>query len=639
MNAPAHAPDPLRELTGESGTGCLVDGWPRVAELLAGASPAALRRAGARLSTIDTDAVLAAHPGTTDVPVTLTGSSTTAPLAPPLAAEIARHGLLPRITVGDPGGWAVALAAEPAPGLTVCLLDDSVVFDRLAGPVWTVDDVASASAEVRAQLATAARRHDGRGTGLVLTTPPLTHDRAGQVLDLRERARLGAVWRRFTADLLDLGGPDGTDGVHVVDTDPIALETGPARDPRLVRYAHVAFTDEWLAVLARRIGHLARARHGRPRKCLVLDLDGTLWGGTLAESGPDGLDMAEGFRGEAHRAFQRAVAVLGHQGVLLAVCSKNDPGEVAAVLADHPDLVVRAADLTAVEAGWGPKPEAVARIADRIGIGVDALVFVDDNPSETGSVRAAHPGVVTVDVDAADPAGHVGALLADGWFDVPTLTEDDRERAGRYRTETRRAAFRDTTGSVEDYLAGLDTRLQVLPAGRAEVARLAQLANRTNQFNLTTRRLDEPAVRALLDDPAALPVAVRVTDRFGDHGLVGAAFCSWRGTDLHVDNLVLSCRVLGRGVESAWIGALLRHAAAAGADSVVAGYRASPRNDRVRTLWPDHGFVAAPAPSSPGAGQVYRHSLTDLPPYPPYVSVQSSLPDVPAPVTPGGVPR
>lgn len=612
-------------LTGDDPAGA----WPLLPALLTTADPDTLRRAGVRLAALGADAVLAAHPRVPTLPVTLTGSSTLAPLVPPVTGELARHGILARVTVGDPGGWALTLAGRPEPGsTTLCVLDATAVFDRFGDGPWDVDDVAAAAEAVCAQLRAAADRHADAGATLVLTTPPLWSPWPEQVLDLRERARLGAVWRRFTAALLDLGGPGGPTAVHVLDTDPLAADTGPARDPRLERYAHVAFTDTWLAALARRFGHLVRGLHGRPRKCLVLDLDGTLWGGVLAETGPEGLDMADGPRGEAHRAFQRVVARLGRQGVLLAVCSKNDPDEVGAVLSGHPDLLVRADDLTSVAAGWEPKPDAVARIAEGIGIGTDSLVFVDDNPSETGSVAARFPDLVTVDVRAEDPAGHIGALLADGWFDSPAITDEDRERAGRYRTEARRAEFRADVGDQQEYLSGLGTRIEVFVPGPAELARVAQLTRRTNQFNLTTLRMDDRTVRDLLTDPDALTVALRVADRFGEHGLVGAAFAvredSTDGPVLRIRNLVMSCRVLGRGVETAWIATLLGYAADSGATAVLAGYLPSARNERVAGLWPEHGF--APAGTAPDGTRLFRHPLNPVPAVPGHVEVDHRLP-------------
>jgi FkbH-like protein len=554
-----------------------------------------------------------------NVTVRLTGSSTLGTLAPLVRHELARHGFEPTVPVGDPGAFALELAAPQPADLTLCLLDASVVFDRLGDTPWTVDDVEAAATDVLRLVDGLARRHPGP---LLLTTAPLWTRWSAQVLDLRERARLGVVWRRFTAGLLELG-TGALPTVVVTDVEQLAAETGPARDPRRESYAHVAYTDALLGGLARQVGHLVRALKGRPRKALVLDLDGTMWAGTLAETGPDGLDMAHGFRGEAHRTFQRAVAQLGSQGVLLAVCSKNDPAEVAAVLADHPDLLVKASDLTAVVADWAPKAETVGRVAELIGIGTDSLVFVDDNATEAGLVRTHRPEIAMIEVDAADPARHLHLLLADGWFDATAITDEDRARAGRYRTEAKRTEFREGFGSLEDYLAELDTRLDLFAPRDADVPRLAQITQRTNQFSLTTRRLDESAVRAALADPAVVVAPVRVADRFGDHGVVGLALGRWTAGDLVLEDLAMSCRVLGRGVETAWLGELLRWAAAQGAHGVVGLYRPTERNGRVRDLYPDHGF--APAGEADGTHR-FRHDLTAPPAPAPHVTVRSELP-------------
>ncbi|RBM16790.1 methoxymalonyl-ACP biosynthesis protein FkbH [Prauserella sp. PE36] len=615
--------DRIRALRDE---GALAERYLELGPLLAAADTATVRRAGALLGGLSCQDVVAANPGIPTIAISVTGSGTIAPLLPALTGELARHGLAGQVSVGDPGAYALHLARPAAADLTLCLLDASAVFDRIVSPVWTVDDVGTAAAELLGLLRGFAASHTERGRGaLVLTTAPLWSSWTNQVLDLRERARLGAVWRRFTADLLELG--TSADTVYVIDLDPLLGDLGPARDARLEGYAHVAYTDALLGALARQVGHLARGLCGRPRKCLVLDLDGTLWGGTLAESGGDGLDMAEGFRGEAHRRFQRAVAQLGSQGVLLAVCSKNDAAEVDQVLRTHPDLLVRRDDFVTVLAGWEPKVATVPRVAERIGIGVDSLVFVDDSTTETGLIRANRPEIAVVDVDADEPATHVDRLLAEGWFDATTITAEDRERAEAYRTEARRADFRTGFSSLTDYLAELDTRLDIFAPGPADVARLAQLTQRTNQFNLMTLRLDESAVRAALSDADSVVAPIRVRDRFGDHGVVGVVFARRDGGTVLIDNLVMSCRVLGRGIESAWIGELLRWAAAQGASAVIGGYKPTPRNGRVENLLPEHGFapIDTPAGFDPAA-RWFRHDLAELPGPVANLTVESALP-------------
>jgi FkbH-like protein len=629
MSPPDTAPPgtPAAAVRALRADGSLAARYPEVAPLLATAGPEETRQAGAVLGGLDPDAVLAAHPDTPVLTVDLTGSGTVAPMVPALTGELARQGLLGRIRTGDPGGYALALAqpdpAGPPADLTVCVLDAAAVFGRLPGPMWTVDEVAAAADELLDLLDGLSRAHAERGGGvLVFTTAPLWAVWSRQILGLRERARLGAVWRRFTAGLLELG--TGERPSYVVDLDPLVAETGPGRDARLESYAQVPYTDAVFGALARQLAHLARTLCGQPRKCLVLDLDGTLWGGTLAETGAAGLEMAQGYRGEAHRRFQRAVAQLGSQGVLLAVCSKNDPDEVEEVLRTHPDLLVRRDDLVTVIADWSPKADTVPQVAERVGIGEDSLVFVDDTPSETGLLRLKHPGIAVIDVDAAEPAGHLERLLAEGWFDTTTVTAEDLERTRRYRTEGRRAAFRSGFTSLTGYLAELGTRLELFLPGQGETARIAQLTQRTNQFNLTTRRLDEAAVRAAQADPAVLVLGLRARDRFGDHGVVGMMTLRRDGEVRVIEDLLMSCRVLGRGIESAWLAEVLRWAAAEGAAEVRGGYRPTPRNDRVATLYPDHGFQPVPGCGDSGV-RWYRHDLARLPEPPAHLSLTSAL--------------
>ncbi|MDB1089346.1 HAD-IIIC family phosphatase [Streptomyces sp. ACA25] len=619
MNPTTTGSDPVRALHDAGG---LAARYPEVAQALAAAGPAEVRRAGSLLATVPADTVLAAHPGIPVLDIAVTGSSTLTPLVPALTGELARHGLLGRVRVGDPGAFALDLAVPATADLTLCVLDAGAVFDRFGDAPWTVDDVAAAADDLLQLLTGLVRTHTEHGSGLLLlTTAPLPARWPAQILDLRNRARLGAVWRRFTAALLDLGAD--TPDTCVLDLDPLLSGTGPAWDPRLATYAHVAHTDAVLDALARQVGHLARGLCGRLRKCLVLDLDGTLWGGTLAESGADGLEMAQGYRGEAHRGFQRAVAQLASQGVLLAVCSKNDPEEVAEVLRTHPDLLLREDAFVTVLADWSPKVDTIATIADRIGIGTDSLVFVDDNSTEAGLVRSGRPEIAVIEVDAADPAGHASRLLADGWFDTTEITEEDRQRAGRYRTEARRAEFRSGFSSLQDYLAELETRVEIFEPGEGDIARLAQLTQRTNQFNLTTRRLDAAGVRTAVTDPDSVVAPVRVSDRFGRHGVVGVLFARRHGTELVIDNLVMSCRVLGRGIESAWLGELLRWAAAGGLTAVTGSYRPTPRNGRVADLYPDHGF--RPQATDPDGTSWFRHDLTSLPGPLPHLTVDSAL--------------
>ncbi|MFD9792747.1 HAD-IIIC family phosphatase [Streptomyces sp. NPDC059070] len=622
-------PGALRTLRKLYAAGRLAAEYPCVQALLARLPQDRRTAAGQLLARVDRAEVVLRHPDVPVVTVAVTGQSTVAPLVAPLTAELARHGLLldPRVS---PYGSYLSDLLEPAvapdpdhrPRLTLCLLDAQTVFEEVPLP-WRVEDVEGAARDRLALLAGAVRAHQDAGRGpLVLNTVPLLHRHARQLVDLRSRARLGAVWREFNSGLLALA--EEHPGVFVVDLDPLVGQGVPAYEPRTGLYAKARLAEPLLAGYARDIGHLVLGLLGRTRKCLVLDLDGTLWGGVLGEDGVDGIELGGGLRGEAFVEFQRVLAQLGSQGVLLAVSSKNDADRVREVLREHPSMVLREDAFVRINANWEAKHGNLLDIAERVGIGPDSFVFVDDSTFECGLVRERLPGVAVVRVDE-EPALHVPALLADGWFDLPALTDEDRERAGRYRTEARRREFREDAGSYQDYLNGLGIEVTVRPPGPAELSRVSQLTLRTNQFHLAPQRLQVPQVHAWTRSPDRQVLVVGAADRFGDHGLVGAVFLRRSGDELHIDNYVLSCRVFSRGVESACLAAVLRHAVARGARAVLAHHRPTPRNAAFASFYLDHGFLpTGTAPDDP-ATVVFRHSLRDLAPAPAHLRLHTAF--------------
>ncbi|MCD0451749.1 HAD-IIIC family phosphatase [Actinocorallia sp. API 0066] len=619
--------DPIAEL---SRAGRLAADYPAVRGLLAGLDEPGLDRAGRLLARVDPDEVLRAHPGLPAVTIAITGHGTLGTLVAPLTAELARHGLLLRPWTGQYDGYVLELADtasglyEADPDLTVCLLDPTVIFDEVPSP-WRVEDVErvlDARLTTLEELAARFGEH-ARGT-LVLNTLPLPSSYPAQLLDLRSRARLGVVWREAAARLLRLA--ETRLNVVVVDLDPLLAEGIPAVDARLAAYARLQLSPALLARYAREIGHLARLVTGRAAKCLVVDLDQTLWGGVLGDDGVEGIEVGEGYRGETFAAFQRVVAQIGAQGVLLAAVSKNDPEPVAAALADHPGMVLREGDFTRIVANWRPKHDNLTELAKDLGLGVDSLVFVDDSPFECGLVRRELPGVAVVQVDT-EPALHTPRLLADGWFTVRELTAEDRARTEKYREDLARKDFLDTFTSLEAYLEQLGVWVRAARAQDADVARLSQLTLRTNQFNLTTRRLQPADVRALLADPAATVVTLRSGDRFGDNGLVGAVLLHREGTALRIENFLLSCRVFGRGVEAAGLSAVLRHARDSGAATVRGLYRPSAKNGKVAEFYTRHGFTRA---GESGEGAEYVHDLTAPADPPGHLDLRDELSDSPS---------
>ncbi|MGW1718887.1 HAD-IIIC family phosphatase [Streptomyces sp. NPDC002156] len=604
-----------------------------LAELAAGADPfGALQSAGRILTRLEPAHGAAPH-DEDRVTVTISGSGTLDGLAASLTAEFARHGLQLDATTGDFGAWerdlldtGSALYA-PTTALSLCVLDSSILFDPLPLP-WTVADAASAADDLLARLDSLAARHGDHASGLlVLNTLPLLHTHTHQLVDLRARAELGALWREFNAGVLRLALRHPR--TQVVDLDPLVAAGGPVRDARLATYAKARLGAELLARYAREVGHLARALRGRTRKVLVLDADQTLWDGVLGDVGPEGIAAAGTIRGEAFGGFQRVVRQLAAQGVLLAVCSKNDPEPLLAVLREHPDMVLREPDFVRVQASWGPKDAGLREIADRLNLGTDSLVLADDSAFERGQVTGALPAVAVVPLDD-EPALHAERLLADGWFDVPELTDTDLRRAAQYRSEGDRQRLREGAQSYEEYLAQLGVVVELGPLRTDQLARAAQLAQRTNQFNLTTRRMSAPEVREYADAPGGLVLTVGARDKFGDSGLVGAVFVRRDPTTgWHIENALLSCRVFGRGIEQALFAALLEAAREAGAPAVYGRFRPSARNGRVRELYPTLGFEATDgtgmAEGTDGTTTVFRHPLLVLPEVPAHITLRGTI--------------
>ncbi|WP_181768535.1 HAD-IIIC family phosphatase [Streptomyces albidus (ex Kaewkla and Franco 2022)] len=619
----------LRELREE---GRLASDYPSVPGLLAELAQSDgafndLSRAGRLLARVRVEDIQEHHPEVRAVTAAVTGHGTVDALTPALTAQLARHGIPLRVVTGDFDSWlrdlrdtGSALYA-PETELALCLLDPHIVFGELPAP-WGVEDVAEATASKLELLDRLAGRYAEEATGtLVLNTLPMLRRHTHQLVDHRSRTELAALWREFNAGLLRLALKHPR--LHVIDLEPLVAEGGPVRDTRLATYAKVHLGEELLGRYAREVGHLTRTLLGRTKKVLAVDLDNTLWDGVLGDDGPEGIAAATTYRGEAFGAFQHTVRQIGAQGVLLAACSKNDAEPVLGVLRDHPDMVLREADFVRVTANWEPKDGNLRDIAARLNLGVDSFVFADDSSFECGLVSATLPEVAVVRL-SEEPALHIDALLADGWFDVRELTAEDRQRAGQYRSDAERRDLLDSAGSLEEYLADLQVRVALSPPEEHELARVSQITLRTNQFNMTTERLQQTEVRERVDSPSRLVLAVRSQDRFGDNGNVGALLATWTGDALHIDNMLLSCRVFARGIEQAAVSAVLEHARRSGARHVYARYRPTAKNHRVRGFYPSLGFETVE--ESPEGELVFRHDLSELPAIPEYVTLTASIP-------------
>ncbi|AWB21046.1 HAD-IIIC family phosphatase [Methylobacterium currus] len=409
---------------------------------------------------------------------------------------------------------------------------------------------------------------------------------------------LAARTARLNAALRNAAAEDGVD--------LLALDDAVARwgldtwhDPALWLRARQAVTPAAGPLYGDLVARLVGARLGRSAKALVLDLDDTLWGGTIGEDGLAGLVVGQGSAaGESFLALQSYARDLAHRGIVLAICSKNDPDLARRPFAEHPDMLLQLSDFAVVVANWDDKATNLRRIAGELRLGLDALVFVDDNPFERALVREHLPMVAVPEVP--DEPALVARCLSDaGYFEAVTLTDEDRGRARAYARDGARRILGST--DLAATLAGLGMRLVGRPFDALGLPRIVQLVNKTNQFNLTTRRLREAEAAALIEDPAALTLQLRLTDRLGDNGVIAVAIGRLAGDDLVIETWLMSCRVIGRRVEEGTLAVLAAEAARRGARRLVGIFRPSGRNGMVADLYPRLGFTAdAPGPDGEG---------------------------------------
>ncbi|WP_417778484.1 HAD-IIIC family phosphatase [Stutzerimonas xanthomarina] len=361
------------------------------------------------------------------------------------------------------------------------------------------------------------------------------------------------------------------------------------------------------------LARIAAASIGLSRKCLVLDLDNTLWGGVVGDDGVDGIHLGQGSpSGEAFLAFQRYAAQLARRGIILAVCSKNDLS-VAETAFNHPEMALKRSDIAAFVANWEDKAGNLRRIASMLGIGLDSLVFVDDNPAERDIVRRELPEVAVPELPD-DVADYPARVAAAGYFEAVSFTSDDASRGRNYALDAERKAAMSQATDMEGYLRGLEMVLTASPIGAAELARSTQLINKTNQFNLTARRYSEAEVERIASDPAAVALAIRLADKFGDNGMISVVLArpdaAVAKDELLIDSWLMSCRVLGRQVEDAVLEVLTNAATAAGYRALIGEYRPTERNGMVAEHYPRLGFVQHPALADrPSDATFWRYEL------------------------------
>lgn len=479
------------------------------------------------------------------------------------------------------------------PQLTVCLLDERTVLDELAGD-WSAVDLEAACERKLEQLRQLMGTYHARCQGLLMFhTIPMSPETYNTKIDYKTKAQIGRIWRLFNNGLLDLS--EEWSQVITIDAEVLFRERSVARlnDPRLSQYGSFHLGQEALFALAEESVKVSRALLGLTKKALVLDLDNTLWGGVVGDDGIHGVQLGESAPGKTFLEFQKAIKQWKNQGVLLTVSSKNEEAVAREMFERHPHMQIRWDDIVWMTANWKPKAENIAAMAKTLNIGLDSMVFVDDNPFERELVRTSLPGV-TVPEMPEDPAYYKETLLSAGWFNTIQLTSTDLDRTSQYKTEAEREQLKQSSGSVEDYLRSLRMEVKLLPVSDFHLPRLAQLTMRTNQFNMTTRRYQESEIERMERCGRYWVFGFQALDRFGDYGLIGCVLIEKAGDAWRIDNFLMSCRVFSRSIETAVIRHVLMKAKESGAKAVIGEYIPTAKNVIVKHFYVQHGFEPAP---------------------------------------------
>ena len=380
---------------------------------------------------------------------------------------------------------------------------------------------------------------------------------------------------------------------YLVDLDALQSRLGQGQffDARLYYIAKMPIRMEALPEAAKCVVDMIQAIRGSVKKCVVLDLDNTLWGGVIGDDGLSGIQIGELGTGHAFSDFQEWLKQLKNRGILLTVCSKNEEATAKEPFEKHPEMVLRPEDFSMFVANWENKAANIRRIQQTLNIGMDSMVFLDDNLFERNLVQGLIPEI-TVPALPEDPALYLEYLRGLDLFETASYSAEDVHRTDQYRTQANRTVFESSFQSYDDYLANLQMKATVAPFDKFHYPRIAQLTQRSNQFNLRTVRYTEAEVDALAKDDSHIGLYFTLKDRFGDYGLISVVVLDKQPGDvLFISEWLMSCRVLKRGMEEFIADKILSLAAEQGFRKVIGEYLATPKNAMVKDLYARMGFT------------------------------------------------
>jgi FkbH-like protein len=541
----------------------------------------------------------------------LVGNGTLDLLAPLLVASAARHGIALEV-VQTEYGQLMQEAMSPQSGINsakcdaVLLALDYRALPGLGSPTSVNDALAFIGA-----LREGFRQNSG-AISIVQTFAPPAEALFGHIDRVLDASPRGALDRINTELARSAAASDDV----LLDVAAIAELVGLANwhSPQQWNLAKLPFDAAYAPFYADHVARLVAAIKGKSRRVLILDLDNTVWGGVIGDDGLEGIRIAQGDAvGEAFLAVQANALALRARGVVLAVSSKNTDSVARGPFREHPEMLLREDHIAVFQANWSDKATNIKTIANELSLGLDAMVFLDDNPMERDLVRRMLPQVAVPELPA-DPALYVRTLMAAGYFETIAFSEEDRKRADFYQDNAKRVALQASAGDLDSYLASLNMEIFFAPFDAMGRKRIAQLIAKSNQFNLTTRRYTEADVATLEEDPDVFTLQVRLTDAFGDNGMISVIVCRPQGEDAwEIDTWLMSCRVLKRRVEQMVLRELVEAARRHGKKRLVGVYIPTERNALVVEHYAELGFTQVETDATDGRTVWELDTATEVP--------------------------
>jgi len=412
------------------------------------------------------------------------------------------------------------------------------------------------------------------------------------ILDYQDNYKQVNTVKQINRELLDM--VRRYKSIFVVDIDLLQSTVGYLNfiDHRFWHIGKAPYTEAASRLIAREYVKFIRALKGKNKKCLVLDCDNTLWGGIIGEDGINKIKLGKTYPGSAYWEFQQAVLNLYNRGIMLAVCSKNNESDVFEVMRKHPDMVLREKHFVSMKINWKDKATNLKEIADELNIGLDSLAFVDDSDFEINLVKKMLPEVKVIKLPK-DISLYRNTLNSAGVFDSLVFSEEDRKRNKMYKAESKRkeAKVKLHAEKIEDYYRYLEIDVSFSCADEFSIPRVAQLTQKTNQFNLTTKRYSEAGIKNMSESNNADVLCLNLKDRFGDSGIVGVAILKYKRQDAFVDTFLLSCRAIGRGIEEVLLKLCFKKAIERNCNKIIGIYKLTRKNDQVKEFYAGYNFT------------------------------------------------